>query len=55
MGARWGSLERQLDSVELGLDVRRELEPQFDLALLALDNDLLLFDQTPLFFKLRAN
>ena len=55
IGATRDSLERQLDSVELGLHVRREPEPQFDSTLLALDRDLLLLDQTPLFFKLRAN
>ncbi len=34
---------------------RREPELQFDLALLTLDRDLLLLNQTPLFFKLCAD
>ena len=44
-----------MDSIELGLHVRREPELQFDFALLALDRDLLLLNQTPLFFELCAD
>jgi hypothetical protein len=48
-------LQRQLDSIEFGLHVRREPALQFDLTLLALDRDLLLLNQTPLFFELCAD
>jgi len=48
-------LQRQGDSIELSLQVRSELELQVDLALLAPDRHLLLLNQTPLLFKLRAH
>jgi hypothetical protein len=51
---RTGS-QRDSDSVEFGLDDGGELGLQLQLALQASNLDLLLLDEAPLFFELRAN
>jgi hypothetical protein len=48
-------LQRDSHGVEFGLDDGSELGLQLELALQALNLDLLLLDEAPLFFKLRAN
>jgi hypothetical protein len=48
-------LQRDSHGVEFGLYDGSELGLQLELALQALNLDLLLLDETTLFFKLRAN
>jgi hypothetical protein len=48
-------LQRDSHSVEFGLNDGSELGLQLKLALQALNLDLLLLDEAPLFFKLRVN
>jgi len=50
-----GSLKRDPDGRELGLQVGHAPALHFELVPLAQDLDLLLLDQTALFFNLRAD
>jgi hypothetical protein len=52
---RCGVLQCGLDGVELGLDEGGDVDLQLEPAPLALNLDLLLLDQAPLFFKLRVD
>jgi hypothetical protein len=55
LDSQTGSLKRHLDGLELGLQVRHVPALHFELVPLAQDLDLLLLDQTALFFNLRAD